>query len=29
MTSPGGSVYAHDVDDGMFLTALKVYESII
>jgi hypothetical protein len=29
MTSPGGTIYAHDADDGMFLTALKVYESII
>jgi hypothetical protein len=29
MTSPGGTVYAHDADDGMFLSALKIYESII
>ena len=29
MTSPGGTPYAHDADDSMFLTALKIYESII
>jgi hypothetical protein len=29
MTSPGGTVYAHDADDSMFQTALKIYETII